>query len=64
MLRLESAFGKTIDIPREWTDKADPDPSSSFSSSPPSLSFTHLLQLADFIDVLKQAKSQKLEVDS
>jgi len=61
ILRLESVSGKLIDIPREWTDKADLDLYQSFSDSPPLLSFSHLLQLADFIDVLKRAKFKTLK---
>ena len=52
--------GKIV-IPRDWTDKADPDPyqSLSLTSHPPPLSLPHLLQLIDFLGILKQAKSQK-----
>jgi len=61
ILRLETESGKLIAIPREWTDRADVDLYQSFSDSPPSLSFTHLLQLVEFTNVLKQAKSKKLK---
>jgi hypothetical protein len=43
-----------IAIPRDWTDKADPDPYLCLSSSPPILSFIHLQHLADLVNMLKQ----------
>lgn len=59
ILHLENLAGKTIAIPREWTDRADPCEGSHGSSS--ILSFTHLLQLVGFVDDLKQAKFKKLK---
>ena len=40
-------------IPREWTDRADPDPYQSLQHSSANLSFAQLLHLAAFIDILK-----------
>lgn len=57
----DTPYGTVRAVPREWTDRADPN----FYQSPrdPSsiLSFTHLLQLTDFLDTLRQAKSKKRE---
>ena len=52
------ATGRVI-IPRDWTDRADPDPYQFLAPSPPALSLSHLLQLADFVDVIDQVKSKK-----
>jgi hypothetical protein len=58
-LTLHHPCGKTFSVPREWTDRADPDPLHFFSVTPPILSFAHLIQLSDFVRVLKQGKSKK-----
>jgi hypothetical protein len=48
-------------IPRDWTDRADPDPYQFLCDYHfPTLSLLHLVHLADLINVLKQTKSQKL----
>jgi hypothetical protein len=52
--------GIVATIPRDWTDRADPDPYQLLYDSLPTLSLLHLVQLTDFINVLKQTKSQKL----
>jgi len=46
-------------ILREWTDRADPDPYQFLSSSPPVLSFIHLLQLSDLLEAFQQNKLKK-----
>ena len=51
-----------IAIPRDWTDKADPNPYLSFSNSPPILSFTHLQQLADLVNTLNQTHVNKKSI--
>ena len=49
----------TIAVPREWTDKADPNPYLCLDKPMPILSFTCLQQLADLINVLNQTTTRK-----
>jgi hypothetical protein len=44
----------TLAIPREWTDKADPNPYQDTLDSAPTLSFVHLQHLADLVSILSQ----------
>jgi hypothetical protein len=48
-----------ISVPRDWTDKADPNPYEAFTDLLPILSFSHLQQLAQLIADLNQAISKK-----
>jgi hypothetical protein len=52
-------------VPREWTDKADPNPYSALSGPLPLLSFVYLQQLAALISILDHARLQEdlLELD-
>ena len=59
ILSLQRESGEIITIPREWTDKADPNPYDSLLGSLPLLSFIHLQQLADLISTLDQSHSQE-----
>lgn len=52
---------RTIAVPSDWTDRANPDPYHSLLDSSPILSLPHLLQLMDFLDVLNQAQYKKLK---
>lgn len=60
ILSLQSISGKVVPIPRDWTDKADPD-LYQFLDPLPILSFSHLIQLSGLIGALQQAKSKKLK---
>jgi hypothetical protein len=44
----------TVAIPRDWTDRADPNPYQDTCDSAPILSFPHLQQLADLVNILTQ----------
>jgi hypothetical protein len=46
-------------IPRDWTDKADPDPFLNLPTPLPILSFLHLQQLSDFVATLKERDNRK-----
>ena len=48
-----------IAVPREWTDKSDPDPYQSLTYSCPTLSIPHLLQLVEFLGALNQTQPKK-----
>jgi hypothetical protein len=52
----------TVTIPREWTDKADPNPYH-VCDSPPILSFLHLEQLADLVSALMQPAVNEKVID-
>lgn len=52
----------TVGIPRDWTDKADPNPYQTLTNLSPILSFSHLQQLVKLVTNLDQAKNSK-EVD-
>jgi hypothetical protein len=41
-----------IAVPRDWTDKGDPDPYALLSRPSPVLSFIHLEQLVDLVNAL------------
>ena len=59
-LWLQKETGESIVIPKDWTDRADPDFYKPLSSPLPTLSFSHLLQLFDLIEFIKNPKSKKL----
>jgi hypothetical protein len=59
ILSLQGTSRGIVAIPREWTDKADPNPYDSLLGSFPLLSFIHLQQLADLISTLDQSHSQE-----
>jgi hypothetical protein len=46
-------------IPRDWTDKADPDPFLTLTTSLPILSFLHLQQLSDLVATLQERDNKK-----
>lgn len=54
ILSLQTLTQKTgtIAIPREWTDRADPNPYQDTTDSTAILSFLHLQQLADLVEIL------------
>ena len=43
-------------IPRDWTDKADPNPYQDITNFAPILSYFHLHQLTELVDTLSQIK--------
>ncbi len=53
-----------LSIPREWTDKADPDPYRFLLTPPPILSFTQLRLMANLINDLSLNNLSPKEVDS
>jgi Family of unknown function (DUF5372) len=55
ILSLQGSNQGTIAIPREWTDKAEPNLYESVETL--LLSFSHLLQLTDLITTLNQIDS-------
>jgi hypothetical protein len=57
-LKVPGHRAGTLAMPRDWTDKADPDPLL-ISDSPPILSFTHLQQLVDLVNTLQHPTLQK-----
>jgi hypothetical protein len=60
ILSLQGTTRGVIAIPRDWTDKGDPNPYSSLGDeSLPLLSFAHLQQLADLISILGHASSEE-----
>lgn len=59
-LLKDPSYKNTI-IPRDWTDRADPDPCQSLTQSCSTLSIPNLLHLVDFLGILKKAKPQKYE---
>jgi hypothetical protein len=46
-----------IAVPRDWTDKADPNPYQDITNFTPILSYFHLHQLTELVDTLSQIKS-------
>jgi hypothetical protein len=58
ILSLEGTKQGTIGIPRDWTDKSDPNLFRSLIEPPPILSFSHLLQLVELIAFLNEADSK------
>ncbi|MBA8757561.1 hypothetical protein HCR18_00185 [Wolbachia pipientis] len=49
----------TIGIPRDWTDKADPNPYQTLTDLSPILSFSHLQQLVKLVTNLDQTTNNK-----
>jgi len=60
--QCEAGVGVVV-VPRDWTDKADPDPYQDITNFAPILSYFHLHQLAELVDTLSQTKSN-LGVDT
>lgn len=54
ILSLKTLTGSIVAIPRDWTDKADPDPYEILADLSPVLSFSHLKQLAELVANLNQ----------
>ncbi|XGA08436.1 MAG: DUF5372 family protein [Wolbachia endosymbiont of Xenopsylla cheopis] len=54
-LSLRTSMSCTTNIPRDWTDKADPNPYKTLTNLSPILSFSHLQQLVKLITNLDQA---------
>ncbi|MBA8756139.1 hypothetical protein HCR15_03385 [Wolbachia pipientis] len=59
ILKVRVSTDGTIAIPRDWTDKADPDPYKTLTSLSPILSFSHLQELVKLI----RSNVSKKEVD-
>ncbi|APR97795.1 DUF5372 family protein [Wolbachia endosymbiont of Folsomia candida] len=59
---LKTLTRGTVGIPRDWTDKADPNLYQTLTDLSPILSFSHLQQLVKLVTNLDQAKNSK-EVD-
>ncbi len=60
ILSLKMSTRGPIAIPRDWTDKADPNPYQTLSELSPILSFSHLQQLVKLITELDQAINKKI----
>ena len=58
-LRVKRSTGDVVIIPRDWTDRADPNPYRTLSDSQSLLSFPHLLQLAELLEEIEQATRKK-----
>ena len=59
ILSLQNLCGSMLSVPREWTDKADPDPYRScpgYLEDPPVLSFMHLMELTDLLSGLRNVQ--------
>lgn len=63
ILSLQGTIRGVIAVPRDWTDKADPNPYRTLDVPLAFLSFTHLQQLADLISILEQARVQQKSLE-
>jgi Family of unknown function (DUF5372) len=59
ILSLKTLTGSIVAIPRDWTDKADPNPYETLTNFSPILSFSHLKQLAELVRDLNQTFNKK-----
>ncbi|MFC1612075.1 DUF5372 family protein [Myxococcota bacterium] len=58
LLSLKGSHRGTVVVPRDWTDKADPDPYSGLERPAPILSFEHLCQLADLVTAIRRKSNR------
>lgn len=59
ILSLKTLTGSIVAIPRDWTDRADPNPYETLTNLSPILSFSHLKQLAELVNNLNQTFNRK-----
>lgn len=60
ILSLKTLYG-AIAIPRDWTDKATPNPYQALTNSSPTLSFFHLEQLVELLTNLDKTTNNEME---
>lgn len=60
ILSLKTLYG-AIAIPRDWTDKANPNPYQALTNLSPTLSFFHLQQLVELLTNLDKTTNNEME---
>ncbi|MDX2506653.1 MAG: DUF5372 family protein [Gammaproteobacteria bacterium] len=54
MLTLQHESGSIINIPKEWTDLAEPNPYQTLNMKSTVLSYDHLTQLTELVSKIKK----------